>query len=104
VSAAEEVESNQGAAGGFVWRQLDATFAAKSSTSEGLSAGSCRQRIGAEPAGDTVTGSVALDHARQTAKRMQGGFMGMVIALTPSATMLSYCNMYSTSLKILRGS
>jgi len=48
-----------------------------------------------EPAG----GHVSLDHVHQTAKRMQGGFIGMVIAMSASGTVLGFWNVYSTSLK-----
>jgi hypothetical protein len=81
---------------GFAWRQLDPKFAAKVFNSTGderrvLQA----EMMAAEPAG----GHVSLDHVHQTAKRMQGGFIGMLIAMGASGTVLGYWNVYSTSLK-----
>jgi hypothetical protein len=51
--------------------------------------------MAAEPPG----GHVSLDHVHQTAKRMQGGFIGMCIAMSGSGTVLGYWNVFSTSLK-----
>jgi hypothetical protein len=81
---------------GFAWRQLDPKFAAKVFNSTGDERRVLQARMmAAEPAG----GHVSLDHVHQTAKRMQGGFIGMVIAMSASGTVLGFWNVYSTSLQ-----
>ena len=80
---------------GFAWRKLDSKFVAKVFNTTGDARQLLQARMMArEPAG----GHVSLDHVHQTAKRMQGGFTGMVIAMSASGTVLGFWNVYSTSL------
>ena len=48
---------------------------------------------------EAAGGHVSLDHVHQTAKRMAGGDIGMLIAMGGSGLVLGHWNVYSTSLE-----
>eukprot|EP00775_Hariotina_reticulata_P012129 gene12129-12267_t len=48
---------------------------------------------------EPVDGHLSLDHVHETAKRMAGGYTGMLIAMGASGLVTGYWNVFSTSLK-----
>jgi hypothetical protein len=81
---------------GFAWRKLDPKFAAQVFKGTGDERRLLQAKMmEAEAAG----GHVSLDHVHETAKRMQGGFTGMLIAMSATGTVLGWWHVYSTSLQ-----
>lgn len=81
---------------GFAWRKLDPKFAATVFNSTGDARRQLQIKMMAE---EPVDGHLSLDHVHETAKRMAGGYTGMLIAMGASGLVTGYWNVFSTSLK-----
>jgi hypothetical protein len=81
---------------GFAWRKLDSKFVAQVFNETGEER---RQLQAIMMEAEAAGGHVSLDHVHETAKRMQGGFTGMLIAMSALGTVLGYWHVYSTSLQ-----
>lgn len=81
---------------GFAWSRVDAKWASDLFTKTGGDSRQLqKQMMDQEPA----DGHVSLDHVHQTAKRVQGGYIGMLIAMGASGLVLDYFWVFSTSLE-----
>jgi hypothetical protein len=80
---------------GFAFHQLTAEKAKRAFKQAGAAQRILQADMMAREAAD---GSLSLDHVHQTAKRMQGAHIGMLIACGASGVVLGYWNVLSTSL------
>ena len=84
---------------GFDYQRLDAALATAAYKAVGFGRWQLQSLL---QASERTEGVLALDHVMEVAKRMQGGFKGMLMACGASGNIVGHWPVYSTSLDEVR--